>query len=142
MNIKEYNCLLVNHECAYTLWQYLIIILPKYFSEYNPKILLKFITLNFKEYQTILDTDFLKEYNLNETPKKYIKKYQFTNNIHYIITKDNKYKFTPEAFKQLILTEKNNIYKEYYLIIEKCMFYYMDYQYKSQKKIEIMIKKL
>ena len=95
-----------------------------------------------KEQYTIIDINFLKRYNLKKKPKTYINYHRFENNIHYILNKDNEYKFTPEAFKQLILEDKNNIYKDYFLVIEKCMFYYMDYQFRSQKKIEALIEKI
>ncbi len=141
MNIKEYNLVLANHECAYTLWTYLHIILPKYFPEYKIHILLRLITMNYKEYDIFIQYEFIKQFNLKKKPNTYIKKYKFTNNIDFKIL-DNKYKFTPNAFKKILIGEPNNIYKEYLILIDKCMFYYMEYQNNAQKKINLLINQI
>ena len=138
MDILDYNYLIANQDVAYSLQQYIIHIIPKYFPEYKLDMIMAFITLNSKEDHTIIDEEYLKICYLKLDPIKYVKKYNLIRNLHFII-ENNKYKFTPEAFKNIILKEPNNTFKEYFIIIEKCMYYYIDYQYKAEEKINRLI---
>jgi len=138
-DISKYNIELVKNNDVYTLWHYIINIVPKYFPEYDTRVVLKFITINYREYMTVINTEFMKQYGLLESPKNYIKRYNFKMIVDYTI-EDKEYKFTPEAFKHMILHDKRNIYKQYFIFIEKCMCYYMDYQSKVQKKLDILTK--
>jgi hypothetical protein len=68
-----------------------------------------------------------------------IKKIPFVKSL----LKENKqleleYKFTPYAFKKILLSS-NNLYIELYLVLEKSMFYYNIYQNKLKQALNAVV---
>ena len=137
MNIIAYNHTLAHDSVAFTLIQYIQHIVPLCFPKYNVVDLLHLAMMNSREYSPVVGERMFKRFGMTRSMIYYVVKYRLKKNITYL-QRGSEVTITPEVFKR-ILVHENSDHKEYLLVLEKCVYYYMDYQNQSVKKINAMI---
>jgi len=158
---SDFNIYLVNYTIKIGIKEYIECIHPYLFKNVNISMLDTFLNYCKDDKLFIISEDDLIKYNLientsNESIEKFItdhklicdsdyrmrklnKKNTFDNlnNVKGIILINKEYKFTPRSLKR-ILIQKSEIYQDYYLLLENCIFNYTEYQNNLYHKLAFM----
>lgn len=138
----------------YDLEGFFVILHTKYYNTVDISFMDYFLSLVPKDGEFCVDHEKLQEYGVlnnidrSSTVKRALDQYDLVEDedysISYVDKKDysnggnNKkmYKLTPHAFKLCLIRAKNSkIYTYYYLLLEKVLKHFQDYQYLYQQKI-------
>ncbi len=147
--ILEYNSTISANGVLYTINDYLHKIHKKFYSTINIKTGLQLLNLMDKDKEFIIKFNTVEAMNVTKLKpkniKNTIKENGLVEHVDYVTVKysyarilckevyRNKYILTPNALKKCLL-RLNNRYSNYFLFLEKVMYYYTDYQTKYNKK--------
>lgn len=138
----EFNSYLINYNIKLSILNYIEYIQSNLFKEIDINIFKKFINYNKLDEIFVITAIELNDYKLindikDRTIKSFILKNNLKINLDYKIRKINnlanksknqlEYKFTVNSLKNSLILN-NNIYIQYFLLIEKSIFYYEEYQ--------------
>lgn len=146
-NLYDYNIYLVSLSIKYTYKEYVLTIHSHLNKNIDISNLVLFLDYSLKKNEFIINKDNLIEYKLisdknNETMLDLINRFELIQNEDYRIRKLKneqiiEYKFTPNMLKKCLM-KYSLIYRQYYLILEEYLSFFILYQEMYNKKLEIM----
>ena len=152
-NFNEFNVYLIQNFMDLKFIEYVEHIHHSLFRHIKLQTIKFLLSLNEQNDEYCIDEIILQTYSLinNINDKKSIEELINNNNLihdkdYRVRKKNNKenkqleleYKFTPYAFKKILLSS-NNLYIELYLVLEKSMFYYNVYQIKLKQALNAVV---
>jgi hypothetical protein len=152
-NFNEFNVYLIQNFMDLKFIEYVENIHHSLFRHIKLQTIKFLLSLNEQNDEYCIDEIILQTYSLinNINDKKSIEELINNNNLihdkdYRVRKKNNKenkqleleYKFTPYAFKKILLSS-NNLYIELYLVLEKSMFYYNIYQNKLKQALNAVV---
>lgn len=152
-NFNEFNVYLIQNFMDLKFIEYVEHIHHSLFRHIKLQTIKFLLSLNEQNDEYCIDEIILQTYSLinNINDKNSIEELINKNNLihdkdYRVRKKNNKenkqleleYKFTPYAFKKILLSS-NNLYIELYLVLEKSMFYYNIYQIKLKQALNAVV---
>jgi protein phosphatase PTC7 len=144
--IKEFNKSLLDSNTELTIGEYIKIMNERIYK-IDPQFLMDFMMLVERD-DCCIHSDLLKAYGIQSKTSSSTKALKLFEKFDFVEGKDYRmeseiigknvtifYFMTPIVFKKLLLRSKNtDIYANYYMILEKCIYYYHQYQIELERK--------